>query len=300
MAGIPFDTEFDFEYGKPDQLSPLIRRVIANNPSPFTFTGTGTYIIGTGKVAVIDPGPLLDAHVDAILAALGPDESVSHIVVTHTHLDHSPACTPLQARTGAPIYSFSPPDPEAFDGPRLEEDADDDFKPDHIVAHGDRIEGENWTLECVFTPGHMANHMCYALREEKALFTGDHVMGWSTTVIAPPDGNMKDYMASLDLLLARDDVIYWPTHGTCIQDPQNFVRAYIAHRRGREAQIIARLEAGDDNIRQMVATMYVDVDRRLHPAAALSVFAHIQDLLERGTIQCATAPSLDASYTLIK
>jgi glyoxylase-like metal-dependent hydrolase (beta-lactamase superfamily II) len=146
----------------------------------------------------------------------------------------------------------------------------------------------------------MANHMCYALREEKALFTGDHVMGWSTTVIAPPDGNMKDYMASLDLLLARDDVIYWPTHGTCIQDPQNFVRAYIAHRRGREAQIIARLEAGDDNIRQMVATMYVDVDKRLHPAAALSVFAHIQDLLERGTIQCATAPSLDASYTLIK
>ena len=299
MAGIPFVTEFDFEYGRCDQLSPLIRRVIANNPSPFTFTGTGTYIIGTGNVAVIDPGPLLDDHVDAILAALGPDERVSHIVVTHTHLDHSPACTPLQQRTGAKIYSYAPPSPDQFDGPRLEEDADDNFRPDHIVAHGDIIAGDDWTLECVFTPGHMANHMCYALREEKALFTGDHVMGWSTTVIAPPDGNMNSYMASLDLLLSRDDKIYWPTHGTSIDDPQNFVRAYITHRRGREAQIITRLEAGDETIRQMVATMYVDVDKRLHPAAALSVFAHIQDLVERGKVSCADKPSLDASYQLV-
>jgi glyoxylase-like metal-dependent hydrolase (beta-lactamase superfamily II) len=299
MAGIPFDTEFDFEYGRCDQLSPLIRRVIANNPSAFTFTGTGTYIIGTGNVAVIDPGPLMDEHVDAILAALGPDERVSHIVVTHTHLDHSPACKPLQARTHAPTYSFAPPNVESYDGPRLEEDADDAFKPDHVVAHGDLIKGDNWTLECVFTPGHMANHMCYALREEKALFTGDHVMGWSTSVIAPPDGNMKDYMESLDLLLSRDDEIYWPTHGTSIKDPKNFVRAYIDHRRGREAQIIARLEAGDRHIRDMVATMYVDVDKRLHPAAALSVFAHMQDLVTRGRVTCPQAPSLDAAYQLV-
>ena len=299
MAGIPFKTEFDFEYGRCDQLSPLIRRVIANNPSPFTFTGTGTYIIGTGNVAVIDPGPLLDAHVDAILDALGPDEQVSHIVVTHTHLDHSPASKPLQERTKAPIYSFAPPRVDAFDGPRLEEDADDNFAPDHIVAHGDLIKGDNWTLECVFTPGHMANHMCYALVEEKALFTGDHVMGWSTSVIAPPDGNMNDYMQSLDLLLSRDDDIYWPTHGTSIDDPKAFVRAYIEHRRGREAQIIARLKAGDSDIRQMVETIYADVDKRLHPAAALSVFAHIQDLLTRGEIACDGKPSLDASYQLV-
>jgi len=299
MAGIPFKTEFDFEYGRCDQLSPLIRRVIANNPSPFTFIGTGTYIIGTGNVAVIDPGPLLDAHVDAILDALGPDEQVSHIVVTHTHLDHSPASKPLQERTKAPIYSFAPPRVDAFDGPRLEEDADDNFAPDHIVAHGDLIKGDNWTLECVFTPGHMANHMCYALVEEKALFTGDHVMGWSTSVIAPPDGNMNDYMQSLDLLLSRDDDIYWPTHGTSIDDPKAFVRAYIEHRRGREAQIIARLKAGDSDIRQMVETIYADVDKRLHPAAALSVFAHIQDLLTRGEIACDGKPSLDASYQLV-
>lgn len=299
MAGIPFKTEFDFEYGRCDQLSPLIRRVIANNPSPFTFTGTGTYIIGSGNVAVIDPGPLLDAHVDAILDALGPDEQVSHIVVTHTHLDHSPASKPLQERTKAPIYSFAPPRVDAFDGPRLEEDADDNFAPDHIVAHGDLIKGDNWTLECVFTPGHMANHMCYALVEEKALFTGDHVMGWSTSVIAPPDGNMNDYMQSLDLLLSRDDNIYWPTHGTSIDDPKAFVRAYIEHRRGREAQIIARLKAGDSDIRQMVETIYADVDKRLHPAAALSVFAHIQDLLTRGEIACDGKPSLDASYQLV-
>ena len=299
MAGIPFKTEFDFEYGRCDQLSPLIRRVIANNPSPFTFTGTGTYIIGTGNVAVIDPGPLLDAHVDAILDALGPDEQVSHIVVTHTHLDHSPASKPLQERTKAPIYSFAPPRVDAFDGPRLEEDADDNFAPDHIVAHGDLIKGDNWTLECVFTPGHMANHMCYALVEEKALFTGDHVMGWSTSIIAPPDGNMNDYMQSLDLLLSRDDDIYWPTHGTSIDDPKAFVRAYIEHRRGREEQIISRLKAGDSDIRQMVETIYADVDKRLHPAAALSVFAHIQDLLTRGEIACDGKPSLDASYQLV-
>ena len=205
----------------------------------------------------------------------------------------------MQERTKAPIYSFAPPRVDAFDGPRLEEDADDNFAPDHIVAHGDLIKGDNWTLECVFTPGHMANHMCYALVEEKALFTGDHVMGWSTSVIAPPDGNMNDYMQSLDLLLSRDDDIYWPTHGTSIDDPKAFVRAYIEHRRGREAQIIARLKAGDSDIRQMVETIYADVDKRLHPAAALSVFAHIQDLLTRGEIACDGKPSLDASYQLV-
>jgi glyoxylase-like metal-dependent hydrolase (beta-lactamase superfamily II) len=296
---IPFTTEFEFEYGRCDTLSPLIRRVICNNPGPFTFTGTGTYIIGTGNVAVIDPGPLDDAHLDAILAALGPDEAVSHIVVTHTHLDHSPLAMPLKARTGAEIYAHAPGTIESFDGPRLEEGADDNFAPDHIVAHGDLIKGDDWTLECVFTPGHMSGHMCYALTQEKALFSGDHVMGWSTTVIAPPDGDMTDYMNSLDLLLTRDDAVYWPTHGTCIKDPQNFVRAYISHRRAREGQVLERLKAGDSDIRAMVEIMYAAVDKRLHPAAALSVLAHMQDLTKRGLVSCDSQPDLNATYRLV-
>lgn len=297
---IPFVTEFEFDYGRVDRLSPLIRRVICNNPGPFTFTGTGTYIIGTGNVGVIDPGPLDDTHIDAILAALEPGETVSHIIITHTHADHSPASAPLKEKTGATIYGCSVSADTKFDGLKLEEDADAGFSPDREVTHGDLIKGDNWTLEAVFTPGHMSGHMCYALREEKALFTGDHIMGWSTTVIAPPDGDMTDYMQSLDLLLARDDDIYWPTHGTCIENPHAFVRAYIAHRKQREDQVLARLEAGDENIKTMVETVYAEVDKRLHPAAALSMLAHLQDLTKRGVVTCdGGKPTLDASYKLV-
>lgn len=295
---IPFVTEFDFEYGRCDRLSPRIRRVICNNPGPFTFTGTGTYIIGNGTVAVIDPGPIDETHMEAILAALEPDETVSHIIITHTHGDHSPGSAPLKQKTGAPIYGMSPTKHESVDGPQMEEDADETFAPDHEVAHGDIITGGDWSLEAVHTPGHMAAHICYALREEKALFTGDHVMGWSTSVIIPPDGSMRDYMQSLDLLLARDDEIYWPTHGTSIDKPQDFVRAYITHRRGREAQVLAQLKAGQSNIREMVKVVYAAVDERLHPAAALSMLAHLQDLTTRGEVQCDGKPTLDAHYTL--
>jgi glyoxylase-like metal-dependent hydrolase (beta-lactamase superfamily II) len=295
---IPFVTEFDFEYGRADKLSPLIRRVICNNPGPFTFTGTGTYIIGSGNVAVIDPGPIDEAHIDAILAALGPDEKVSHIVITHTHGDHSPASAPLKAKTNAPIYGMTPTKTAALDGPQMEEDSDDSFAPDHEIAHGDIIKGDNWTLEAVHTPGHMAAHVCYALLEEKALFTGDHVMGWSTSVIIPPDGAMRDYMNSLDLLLARNDAIYWPTHGTCIENPQDFVRAYITHRQSREAQVLERLKAGDSDIRAMVKVVYAAVDARLHPAAALSMLAHLQDLVARGLVACDGEPTLDSHYSL--
>ena len=296
--GISYVTDFKFDYGKVDRLGPRLRRVICNNPGPFTFTGTGTYIIGNGNVAVIDPGPLDEDHIDNILAALEPGERVSHIVITHTHADHSPGSAPLKAKTGAPIYGCSLTAASAFDGPRLEEGADEGFVPDVEVNHGDLISGDDWTLEAVFTPGHMAGHMCYALREDKALFTGDHIMGWSTTVIAPPDGNMTDYMQSLDLLLARDDAIYWPTHGTCIENPHAFVRDYISHRKARETQVLERLEAGDTHIKKMVETVYADVDKRLHPAAALSMFAHLQDLTNRGVVVCDTAPSLDAAYRL--
>ncbi len=309
---IAFRTEMDFEYGKVDQLSPLIRRVIANNPSPFTYTGTGTYIIGRGAVAVIDPGPLLYEHIDAILAALDAGEQISHIFITHTHSDHSPAAFPLQEKTGAQIYGFAPqPKAENNDLPahtvetpahevQMEEDADADFTPDIALTHGDIIRGDGWTLETVHTPGHMSNHLCFGLQEEKVLFSGDHVMGWSTSVIIPPDGNMQDYMNSLAILLERDDEIYWPTHGPAIPNPHEFVSDYIAHREMREAQILAQIKNGQSQIREMVNIMYRDVDTRLHPAAALSVFAHIEDLVNRNILVCEGTLSIDKGVYKLK
>ncbi len=296
---IPYQTKIDFEYGRPDQLSPLIRRVIANNPGPFTYTGTGTYIVGTGQVAVIDPGPKLDDHVKAICDALHPGEHISHIFVTHTHNDHSPAAAPLKALTGAQICGFAPlAAGHHHDGPQMEEAVDDDYAPDIILSDGDVVRGETWSLEAIHTPGHMSNHLCFALQNEKTLFTGDHVMGWATSVVAPPEGNMHAYMGSLDRLLARDDQRYLPTHGPAIDEPQNFVRAYIAHRRSREAQIVEQLAQGESEISKIVATLYIDVDKRLHPAAALSVLAHLEDLQAQGRVTCKTGNGLSGQYYL--
>jgi glyoxylase-like metal-dependent hydrolase (beta-lactamase superfamily II) len=263
------------------QLAPGIRRVIANNPGPFTFHGTGTYILGTGKVAVIDPGPDDEAHIDAILAAL-PGEEVSHILVTHTHMDHSPGCRPLQAKTDAPTYAYGPHGAGKMEqGVQVEEGGDMDFEPDHLVTHGDIIRGEDWTVECVYTPGHTSNHLCFALQEQKALFTGDHVMGWSTSIISPPDGDMADYMQSLELLLERDDEIYWPTHGPSIIDPKTHVRAYIDHRLEREQQILACIDQGTYQIREMVPLMYRDTPEFMYPAAARSVLAAMENLVRK-------------------
>lgn len=294
---IPFNRKIDFDYGRPDQISPLIRRVIAKNPGSFTFTGTGTYIVGRGRVAVIDPGPNLPEHVDAILAALKPGEDVSHIVITHTHIDHSPAARPLQQRTGAPTYGFGPhggnrPAP----GSHVEEGGDYDFTPDVTVRHGDLVQGDGWTLEAVHTPGHTSNHLCFALEEEKALFSGDHVMGWSTSVISPPDGDMKAYMESLRLLLGRDDAIYWPTHGPAIEDPKPYVSAFIAHREEREREILNCLARGQTRIPDMVEVMYAKVDRALHPAAARSVLAHLTHMVETGRVRADGPPRLDSEY----
>ena len=214
--GVPFNREYEFEYGTIQQIAPMIRRVVANNPGPFTFHGTGTYIIGQGKLAIIDPGPDLPAHVDSVLKGLDGEE-ISHLLVTQTHNDHSPACRPVQAATGAPSYGFGPHGSgKAEQGVQVEEGGDRNFSPDVTVRHGDVIEGEGWSFECVYTPGHTSNHLCFQLREQKALFCGDHVMGWNTTIVSPPDGDMTDYIASLDLLLERDDVIYYPTHGSPI------------------------------------------------------------------------------------
>lgn len=296
---IPYVREIEFEYGDCDDVSPLIRRVVAKNPSAFTYKGTGTYIIGHGDVAVIDPGPMLNEHVDALLRAL-EGETVSHILITHTHSDHSPAAKPLKALAGAETYGFGPhgSGQQTRDDVQVEEDGDMDFVPDVEVGHGDIIEGDGWTIECVYTPGHTSNHMCFALQEEKALFTGDHVMGWSTSIVSPPDGNMEQYMASLHLLLTRDDEIYWPTHGPAITDPKPFVRSFIAHREDRERQIMEQLAAGRTRIQDMVPVMYAAVDKKLYPAAARSVLAHMEHLVARGAVITEGRPTLSGEYRL--
>jgi glyoxylase-like metal-dependent hydrolase (beta-lactamase superfamily II) len=297
MVQIPYRRELEFDYGSVAQIAPGIRRVIANNPGPFTFHGTGTYILGTGNVAVIDPGPDDNDHIDAILAALD-GETVSHILVTHTHMDHSPGCRPLQALTGAPTYAYGPHGAGKLEqGVQVEEGGDMDFTPDHLVKHGDIIQGGDWTVECVYTPGHTSNHMCFALQEQKALFTGDHVMGWSTSIISPPDGDMAAYMQSLELLLERDDAVYWPTHGPSIIDPKTHVRGYIAHRIEREEQILKCIDEGTHKIRDMVPLMYRDTPEFMYPAAARSVLAAMENLLRKNQVVAeAGAASMDTAY----
>lgn len=292
---IPFVREIDFEYGRADALSPLIRRVVAKNPSAFTFHGTGTYIVGRGEVAVIDPGPALDAHVQALLRAV-EGERVSHILVTHTHLDHSPAARALKAATGAPTYGFGPHG--GGGDPPVEEGGDLEFAPDIVVKDGDVIRGAGWTMEAIHTPGHTSNHLCFTLREENALFSGDHVMGWSTTVVSPPDGDMRAYMASLDKLLARDEAVLWPTHGPAIREPKRFIRALAAHRRQREVQIEECVRAGLTTIPEMVARMYAGVPRNLHGAAAHTVLAHIIHMVETGRLKTDGLPSRTGRYRL--
>lgn len=281
-----------------DQVAPGVRRVIAPNPSPFTFHGTGTYIIGTGDVAVIDPGPALPTHVDALLNVLA-GETITHLIVTHTHIDHSPACALLADHTDAPTYGYGPHGQGKIErGVQIEEGGDMAFQPDVVVRDGDVIEGGDWRLECVFTPGHTSNHMCYSHAQSNSLFTGDHVMGWSTTVVSPPDGDMRDYIDSLERLLSRDEAVFWPTHGPSIDDPKPFVRDYLAHRRDREAQIIALLREGHKRIGPMVADAYAGLDARLQPAAARSMLATLIYLVEADTVSVTGEVGLNAEYVL--
>jgi glyoxylase-like metal-dependent hydrolase (beta-lactamase superfamily II) len=268
------------ESGRVERLGPRVRRVLAPNPSPFTYSGTQTYIIGAGEVAVIDPGPDMAGHVEALVEAVR-GERVAAILCTHTHRDHSPASRPLQAATGAPIVGCAPLSLDDS-GPRSDEAFDSAYRPDRVLADGERVAADGWALEAVATPGHTSNHLCLALAEDEILFTGDHVMGWSTTVVAPPDGDMADYMASLDKLLARGDRLYYPAHGPAVADPHAHVRRLIGHRRMRERQILAHLERGEGRIAAMVADIYADIDPRLFPAAGRSVLAHLLDLERRG------------------
>ena len=291
---IPYVRDMTFEYGVIERLSPLIRRVVARNPGPFTFHGTGTYIVGDGAVAVIDPGPALDDHVQAILDGLG-DEVVSHQVITHSHRDHSPAARLLGRATGAKTYGFGPHGSMGAEG-AVEEGADHDFTPDVRLRDGDVIEGDGWTLTALHTPGHTSNHLCFALGQESVLFSGDHVMGWSTSVIAPPDGDMAAYLASLRRLLERDDKTYWPTHGPCIEDPKALLRAFLDHRAERERQIEDCLKRGIDRIPAMVEVIYAEVPRNLHPAAACSVLAHLIHMVEAGRATCDGEPRSEGVF----
>lgn len=297
-SGIRLVRDMDFEYGRADVLSANVRRVIANNPSPFTFHGTGTYILGQREVAVIDPGPADETHVQALLAALA-GETVTHIFITHTHLDHSPATPLLQQHFNAAAFAYGPHGIHASGGDavRLEEGADRAFQPDQLLRHGDVVQGGNWSVEAVYTPGHTSNHMCYQLCEEKALFTGDHVMGWSTSVIGPPDGDMDAYMDSLQLLLGRNDEIYWPTHGPAITEPKAHVQSFIDHRLAREEQILTCIRQGKERIDAIVADIYRHHPEALHPAAAMSVLAAILRLVKQGRLDCdKDPPTLHATY----
>jgi glyoxylase-like metal-dependent hydrolase (beta-lactamase superfamily II) len=295
---IPFRRELEFTYGEVAQIAPGVRRVIAENPSPFTLYGTGTYILGTGSVAIVDPGPADPTHIQALVDGL-PGETISHILVTHTHMDHSPGCELLRQHTDAPTYAYGPHGAGKLEeGVPVEEGGDMEFRPDHEVRHGDVIEGGDWSAECVYTPGHTSNHMCYQLREQRALFTGDHVMGWSTSIISPPDGDMLAYMNSLDVLLGRDDDVYWPTHGPCIEETKTHVRAFIEHRQERERQILTCVKDGVRLIKEMVPLMYVGTPEFMYPAAARSVLAAVQCMIARGDLVTASAVSMESEYSI--
>ncbi len=298
---IPYRRDFGVRPSELMRLSPLVRRILANNPGPFTFTGTCTYVVGQGRVAVIDPGPDDPAHIAALLAAL-QGETIVAALVTHTHRDHSPGARLLQQVTGAEIIGCGPyvPARDLVLGEINALDAANDLAhvPDRLLRDGEIFQGEGFTLACVETPGHTMNHLAFALPEEKALFSGDHVMAWSTTIVAPPDGAMHPYMDSLDRLLARDDEVYWPGHGGAVEEPQRFVRALIHHRHAREKAIIERLAAGDTKIEAIVVNVYKDLDPRLRGAAALSVFAHMEDLIARERVTPDGPTTLTASYRL--
>ncbi len=298
---IPFDKNLDLAPDTVDVVMPGVRRVMANNPSPFTFKGTLSYIIGTGKVAIVDPGPDDPAHIGALLDAVRGEE-VTHILVTHTHRDHSPAVPAIKHATGATvcaegIHRAARPLHIGEMNP-LDSSGDRDFVPDVYLKDGEIVRGDGWTIEAVTTPGHTANHMAYALKEANALFVGDHVMAWATTIVAPPDGAMSDYMASLHKLAKRSEQIYFPGHGPSIGDANRFVNYYILHRMAREASILHRLGKGATDIPTIVRAIYIGIDPRLTGAAGMSVLAHMEDLVTRGIVSTDGAPSIDGVYRL--
>jgi len=296
---LEFDMEFNPAYGRAVSLAPGIRRLTVNNPSPFTFRGTNSYIVGKETLAVIDPGPEDDAHYAALLDAIG-GRPVSHIFVSHTHRDHSPLAARLKAATGALTVAEGPHRPSRplriGEEARLDSAGDMDFRPDIALADGAAIEGDGWSLRAIHTPGHCANHMALALDGTGITFSADHVMAWSTTVVAPPDGAMADYMASLERLIERDDRLLLPGHGGPVNSPTAFMRGLRSHRKMRERAIVERIRAGDRTIGEIVAAIYRDTDPRLHRAAGLSVLAHLEDLVAQGGIVADADVAMDGSF----
>ena len=294
-----FDTDFAPRYGEAVEVAPGVRRLTVPNPGPFTFHGTNSYIIGRDSLGVIDPGPEDDSHFEALLRAIG-DRPLTHIFVSHTHRDHSPLAARLKAATGATILAEGAHRPARAlrigEVNALDASADHDFRPDIALLDGQRVEGDGWTLQAVTTPGHAANHTAFALEGTGVLFSADHVMAWSTSIVAPPDGAMADYMASLDKLLARRDRLYLPGHGGPVKSPHSFVRGLKAHRKMRERAVLERISAGDRTIAEIVAAIYRDTDPRLHGAAGLSVLAHLEELVARGQVRAEGEVALDGVF----
>jgi glyoxylase-like metal-dependent hydrolase (beta-lactamase superfamily II) len=298
---VPFNRDFSLKPGVVQEVRSGVRRILCDNPSPFTFTGTVSYIVGRGKVAIIDPGPDDETHAAALLEAVR-GETVTHILVTHTHRDHSPNTARIKAATGATVHAEGP---HRASRPRYESEkissesgADRDFRPDIAVRDGETIEGTGWALQAVATPGHTANHLAFAWQDRKMLFVGDHVMGWSTSIVAPPDGSMIDYMASLERLTGRSEDLYFSGHGPEIPDGPRYVRFLIRHRQAREASILHRLAKGEADIPTMVRAIYIGIDPRLTGAAGYSVLAHLEDLVARGIVATDGDPVIGGTYRL--
>lgn len=296
---LDFDNHFEPAHGEAIEVAPGVRRITADNPSAFTFHGTNSYILGNDTVAVIDPGPVSENHFQALLRAIG-GRPVSHIFVSHTHADHSPLARQLKEATGAKVYAEGPHRParplRIGEINPLDASADTEFMPDVSLADGELVEGDGWSLRAIYTPGHTANHLAFALEGTGILFSADHVMAWATTIVAPPDGAMSDYMASLEKLMERDDRLYLPGHGGPVRQPPAFLRGLKTHRRMRERAILERLRSGDRTIPEMVAAIYRDTDPRLHNAAGLSVLAHLEDMVARGLVEAEGEPSIGGTF----
>lgn len=299
---IPFDKSFDLTPGEAKEVAPGVRALCAGNAGPFTFKGTVSYIVGRGNVAIIDPGPDDPRHIKALLDAVR-GETVTHIFVTHTHGDHSPGVAPVKAATGAKVYGEGPHRAarplHIGEANPLDAGVDADFRPEFLVKDGEIVSAAGFDIEAIATPGHTANHMAYALRGRNILFSGDHVMSWSTSIVAPPDGAMSDYMNSLHKLAKRSEEIYLPGHGTTIRNAPRFVHSYIRHREGREASILHRLAKGETDIPTLVRAIYIGIDPRLTGAAGLSVLAHMEDLVVRGVVATEGVPSIVGTYRLV-
>jgi len=310
VADPSFNTDFDPPVGVAETLLPGLRRIVAPNASPMTFRGTNTYLLGGTDVAVIDPGPDMDAHLHAILKAVGETCSISHIFVTHSHVDHSPLSRRLARITGAPVLAVS--DSFSSRSARMKnlaehaelgggEGVDKDFNPDRQLADGQRIVGQGWSLDAITTPGHFSNHVCFSWPEEAVVFSGDHVMGWATTLVSPPDGDLTAFMASLEKMAARKgDRRYFPGHGAVLEDPQAMISYLLSHRRERESQIIAALTQGAANASELAARIYTEIPRSLLPAATRNVFAHLIDLTDKKKISPIGSLSPEAPFCLIR